>query len=429
MPATRIARIGRLGGLAGGIVGRMLVGGMRQLASGQRPQLQDLLLTPANALIITQQLAQMRGAAMKVGQLMSMDAGAFLPPELSNILSRLRADAEPMPPQQLRTVLDADWGKGWIGRFADFNVRPFASASIGQVHRARTKDGRDLAIKVQYPGVRASIDSDVTNVAARMRLSGLIPKTLDLAPLLAEARRQLQDEADYACEAAQMTRCAELLRGAPQFQVPGWQGDFSGRNVLAMDFLESQPIEVLEAAPQAERDRVVQSLIRLALDELFTFNLMQTDANFANYRFNPKTGQIVLLDFGATRSFAPETAPLFRTLLQAGLAGDRGLIRQAAIQIGYFDATTKPAHQEAVLGMIDLAMTPFRSPGVFDFNGNDLVQRLRDQGLALGGDRAFCHILPMDVLLVHRKIGGLYLLASRLKARIDLHALLGEYAQ
>ena len=74
-------------------------------------------------------------------------------------------------------------------------------------------------------------------------------------------------------------------------------------------------------------------------------------------------------------------------------------------------------------------MTPFRSPGVFDFNGNDLVQRLRDQGLALGRDHAFCHILPMDVLLVHRKIGGLYLLASRLKARIDQHALLGEYAQ
>ena len=175
VPTARVTRLMRLGGLVGGIAGGMLVDGARQVASGKRPTLQDLLMTPANALKVTQQLAQMRGAAMKVGQLLSMDAGDLLPPELAAILGRLRADADHMPPKQLQAVLNAEWGKGWIGRFAHFNVRPIAAASIGQVHRAQTKDGRDLAIKVQYPGIRASIDSDVNNVATLLRVSGQIP--------------------------------------------------------------------------------------------------------------------------------------------------------------------------------------------------------------------------------------------------------------
>ena len=425
VPSTRLSRLVRLGGMAAGVGGRMLLDGARQVATGQRPAMADLLLTPANAVQVTQHLAQMRGAAMKVGQLLSMDTGDFVPRAFADVLSRLRADADPMPPQQLRIVLDRAWGKGWVSRFARFDVRPIASASIGQVHRAQTKDGRDLAIKVQYPGVRDSIDSDVTNVAALLRLSGLVPKTLNLAPMLDTARQQLHEEADYVREGAQMTRYGAVFAQGSKFQIPGLHPDLSGADVLAMDFIESQPIEVLTTAPQAERDRVVTLLIRLVLDELFTFNLMQTDPNFANYRYNPKTAQVVMLDFGATRSFAPGLAAQFRGLM---LAQDRKMVRDAALDIGYFDPATRPAHQEAVLDMMEIALRPLHARKPYDFAKDDLPQRIFDMGLALGMQREFLHIPPMDVPFLHRKIGGLYLLANRLGARIDLGALLEGYA-
>ncbi len=425
VPGSGLARLAGLGGLVAGVGGRMLLGAARQVVTGQKPRLADLLLTPANALKVTAQLAQMRGAALKVGQLMSMDTGDFLPPEFAAILSRLRADADHMPPQQLRSVLDRAWGKGWISRFAQFDVRPIASASIGQVHRALTKDGRDVAIKVQYPGVRNSIDADVANVAGLLRLSGLVPSTLDLAPLLEQARAQLHEEADYLREGTQMARFGALLADEPAFVIPRLHPDLSGPDVLAMDFIESQPIETLTTAPQAERDRVVTLLIRLVLDEVFTFNLMQTDPNFANYRYDPKTGRIVLLDFGATRSFSPNIATQFRELMAAQ---DRHPIRKAALEIGYFDESLAPTIQERLLDMIQLAMTPLRQQSAFDFAGTDLLRQMRDLGFSLGMERQFAHVPPVDVLFLHRKMGGLFLLAQKLGARIPLAPLLADFA-
>ena len=159
VPSSRLARLGGFGRLAGGVAGGMLAEGARRVARGERPSLRDTLLTPGNAMRLADRLSHLRGAAMKLGQMISMDAGDLLPPELATILARVRENADRMPPKQLRDVLDAEWGKGWLGRFEKFDVRPIAAASIGQVHRATTKDGHDLAIKVQYPGVKESIDA------------------------------------------------------------------------------------------------------------------------------------------------------------------------------------------------------------------------------------------------------------------------------
>ena len=132
VPDGRWSRLARLGSLAGGVAGNMLAEGARQFAQGKRPQLQQLLLTPANARRVADQLAQLRGAAMKVGQLLSMDVGDLLPPELADILSRLRADAVPMPMSQVVSVLNANWGEGWDQHFEQFSFTPVAAASIGQ---------------------------------------------------------------------------------------------------------------------------------------------------------------------------------------------------------------------------------------------------------------------------------------------------------
>jgi Predicted unusual protein kinase len=217
--------------LAGGVA----LGAAREAVAGRRPRLADLLLTPANAARFARELSHLRGAAMKMGQLLSMDAGEMLPPEIAEAFAHLRADAQHMPPKQLRAALDRRWGRGWLDRFERFDPRPMAAASIGQVHRATTKDGRDLAIKIQYPGVRESIDSDVANMATLIRMAGAPPEGLDMGPLLDEARRQLRDEADYAREGAYLDRYGALLADDPEFVVPRRHADFTTEDVLAMD--------------------------------------------------------------------------------------------------------------------------------------------------------------------------------------------------
>ena len=424
VPDGRLSRLARLGGMAAGVAGNIAVNGGRQLASGQRPRMNDLLLPPANAARITSQLAQMRGAAMKMGQLLSMEGGDFIPPELAEILGHLRADAHYMPPGQLKKVLAASWGTDFLKRFQRFDVRPIAAASIGQVHRAQTKDGRDVAIKVQYPGVRKSIDSDVSNVASLLRLTGLLPKELDIAPMLEEAKRQLHEEADYHREGEMLDRFGTLLADDPQFVVPRLHADLTTENILGMDYVQGIAVESLSDASQDIRDTVMNRLVALLVRELFEFHLMQTDPNFANYRYDPDTGKVILLDFGATRAFTPAMAAQYRDLLRAGLAGDPDARRTAMIDIGFFAADTQAKHQDQILNMFAMAMQPLQEGGTFDFARTDLAGRMREAGMELASERDFWHIPPMDTLYVQRKMGGIYLLANRLKARIDLSPLI-----
>jgi predicted unusual protein kinase regulating ubiquinone biosynthesis (AarF/ABC1/UbiB family) len=426
VPSGRLSRLGVFGRLAGGVAGGVLAEGARRLADGQRPHLRDLLLTPGNVGRVADQLSHLRGAAMKLGQMISMDAGDFLPTELSQILARLRDRAHHMPPAQLQQVLALAWGKDWRRRFARFDAGPMAAASIGQVHRARTHDGCDLAIKVQYPGVRESIDADVDNVATLLRVSGVLPKTLDIAPLLAEAKRQLHEEADYVREGDQLVRFGALLADDPAYVVPALEREFSGKSVLAMSFLEGVPIETLADADQPLRDAAMASLIALVLRELFEFGLMQTDPNFANYRYQPATGKLVLLDFGATRSVAASTADGYRRLLRAGLSGNRDAVRDAAIAVGFLGEAAVIRHRVLIDRMIDVILVELNRAGPFDFGDRAFVGVLREQGMAMAADRDTWHVPPIDTLFVQRKISGTALLAARLNARVDVRTMVAS---
>ncbi|HKL70080.1 AarF/ABC1/UbiB kinase family protein [Salibaculum sp.] len=427
VPSRRLGRSARMGGLAMGLAGRMARDGLVGLGRGQRPDRRALLLTPANLHRITNELARMRGAAMKVGQLVSMDAGTVLPPDLAQIMARLRDGADFMPPKQLKSVLTSAWGPDWLRRVEQFDVRPIAAASIGQVHKARLKDGRTVAVKVQYPGIARSIDSDVANVGSLVRLSGLVPRGLDLAPLLEEARRQLHAETDYAAEAAQMTRFADLLDSDPRFALPRPVPAFTTKTVLTMDFVAGRPIEALENAPQASRNRVVEALFDLLLREIFEFGLVQTDPNFANYRHDPETDRIALLDFGATRALAPWVAPAYGALIRAGLAGTRDDMITAARRLGLLDDTLRHDHRDRVIAMIETAFDDLRRHPVYDFSDQGLARTLQAEGMALAQEGLAPTPPAADVLFLQRKIGGLYLLAARLGARVALHDLLDRH--
>ena len=427
VPSGRWSRMARLGSLAGGVAGNMLAEGARQFAQGKRPKINELLLTPANARRVTDQLAQLRGAAMKVGQLMSMDAGELLPPELAEILARLRADASPMPMSQVVSVLNANWGEGWDRHFQQFSFTPVAAASIGQVHLAQTKDGQRLAIKIQYPGVRQSINSDVDNVATLLRLSGLLPKSLDIAPLMAEAKQQLHHEADYLREGAYMGEYGALLRHAREFSLPQMHATLTTQNILVMTRMDGVPVESLSAAPQAERDRVIGLLFHLLFREIFEFRLIQTDPNFANYRYDSASRQLILLDFGATRSYQTSMIEHYRQLMHGATTGNRPAMNAAAQAIGYFQASINDTQRNLVLDIFALACEPLRHEGDYDSGRSDLAARIRDAGMILGMDRDFWHTPPADTLFLHRKLGGLYLLAARLKARVNVQKMAANF--
>lgn len=423
IPSGRLSRLGHFGRLAGGVAGGMAAEGVRRLAAGERPRLGDLLLTPGNAKRIADRLSHLRGAALKLGQMISMDAGDLLPPELATILATVRNQAYRMPPQQLDGVLKREWGADWRRRFARFDATPIAAASIGQVHRAVLPDGQVLAVKVQYPGVRASIDADVDNVAALLRISNLLPSTLDLSPLLAEAKRQLAEEADYLREGQQMRAYRDRLRDDARYVVPALHSELTTPEVLAMQFVEGRPIETLADAAQDVRDGAVTALIELVLRELFEFGVMQTDPNFANFRWQPDTGKIVLLDFGATRAVPAQTAASYRALIAAGLAHDRDRIRDIAVETGFLGADAVAAHRDTVDRIIAAIDEALGKPGLFDFGDRAFVPLVREEASSLIGDRSTWHVPDVEKLFVQRKVSGTALLGARLKARVDILGL------
>lgn len=424
VPSHRLSRLGRLSALTAGVAGNMALGGLAQIGQGKRPVARDLLLTSRNISKITDQLATMRGAAMKIGQLVSMDTGDVLPPELAQILARLRDNAHFMPPAQLKKVLQANWGAGWLAQFSSFDVKPIAAASIGQVHRARLKDGRDLAIKVQYPGVAKSIDSDVANVGALIKMSGLLPKKLDIAPYLAEAQKQLQEETDYLREAEFMRSFTHALHGDIRFAVPEPHSDWTTKSILAMSFVVGIPIEKVANLSQATRDSVAERLIDLTLQELFCFGQMQTDPNFANYLYDQGADQIILLDFGAAQKISPMTVSKYRSLLKAGLQKDAEAIEQSLQHLGFIDSDTATDHRRHVVDMAKLVFDMLGQDRKTDFGTPDFSQQIQAEGLKLAESGFVPPPIPMEVLLVQRKVGGVFLLAKRLGAKIDAKSII-----
>lgn len=409
-----------IGKLASGIVGGMVSEGARQIAQGKRPSIDELLLTPANARRLTNRLSEMRGAAMKVGQLLSMDSGQILPTEVSDILAYLRESAHQMPRSQLVGVLQQAWGDDWQRHFKQFDFNPIAAASIGQVHRATLPDNQQLAVKIQYPGIRRSIDSDVDNVASLLQLFNLIPKEMKLQSVLAEAKKQLHIEADYMKEADALTRFSDHIGSDRRFSVPQVLTPLTTADVLTMTYLDGQAIESLTDQPLNVRNAAASALLELSLREVFDWGFVQTDPNFANYRYQANSSQIQLLDFGATRVVSTEQRIAVRTLLHACRQGHRSDIENAAAQVGYLDETDPPIYRSGIVSLLLDVSEPVRTNGRFNFGRSDLADRMRDRLIQMRLQEKYWRLPPADVLFLHRKLGGLYLLLKRLRARIDV---------
>jgi len=430
VPTTRIGRLARLGLTAGELAAGGVAESVRRLTRTKPEDVYNVLLTATNARKLAKRLAGMRGAAMKMGQILSMESADFLPREFADALAILRDSADTMPLSQIKRVMGREYGKGWQDLFVDFNYEPIAAASIGQVHRVFTQDGRDLALKIQYPGVAKSINSDVDNMAMLMRLINLLPVAMDVTAIVKETKRQLHQEADYIIEAQYLRDYRELVADEPRFVVPRVHEDLTTKRILAMDYIDGEPLASLgkEGVAQKVKDSVGALLQHLMFRELFEFRTMQSDPNFANYLYQPETGRIVLLDFGSTVSFGEKFTRRYAEIARAMIDGDDDNMRRLAGEMGYIYPEHSEEYVERILDLIRLVSEPVIQGGVYDFGASTVFARGRDAGLELVfEDIGEYRSPPPETIFLHRKLVGSFMLCARLGARVDVLSLISPF--
>lgn len=427
VPSTRLGRIFHYGALAASMSLGAASEGLKRAASGQGQG--SLFLSPQNIERLAKRLSRMRGAALKIGQMLSFQDSLFLPEEIQQVLLRVQNNAHYMPPGQLESVIGGDLGSDWRSKnFASFEDVPMAAASIGQVHEAVTREGHtQVVVKVQYPGVADSIDSDLNNILLLLTASSLLPKGLFLEKSIANARIELKWECDYLREAQNIVRFGELLRNDAVFSVPKVFHNLSGPHVLTMEKMKG--VEIAKGNwDQETKNWIASNIMRLCLKEISEFRFMQTDPNWANFLYNEQNKTIELLDFGASIEYSKDFIRNYVKLLRASIQKDREAIVKYSERLGYLTGLESPgmraAHVESILALGE-PFSPSNNHGhEYDFSNQTVTDRIRGKiGLMLNERLS---PPPEETYSLHRKFSGVFLLCARLNAKVPCEQLFKE---
>nr|CAI5861035.1 unnamed protein product [Callosobruchus analis] len=294
VPSTRLGRMVSFGTLAAGLgIGTATEYAKRTLGMGESdPDSSTLFLNKANMERIADTLCKVRGAALKLGQIMSIQDESIINPELAKALERVRKSADFMPNWQVEQVMSSELGFGWRTYFTEFEERPFAAASIGQVHRGTLIDGRDVAVKIQYPGVAKGIDSDIENLAAIMKMWNIFPKGMFLDNLIVVAKRELAWEVDYVREAECTKKFKDILQPYKEYYVPTVIETLSTKHVFTTELLDGIPVDQCFDLDVEHKEYIGNKIMELCLLEILQFRYMQTDPNWANFLYNAEKKQV-----------------------------------------------------------------------------------------------------------------------------------------
>ncbi|APE29688.1 ABC-1 protein [Halomonas aestuarii] len=359
-------------------------------------------------------LSELKGPAMKLAQIMSQ-WDDLLPPDLAEELARLQRQAEPMPWTDIRRTLVEEYGD-LEARFREIEERPFASASMGQVHRAVTHDGETLVLKVQYPGLAEVLESDLAQVRRLMRLGRWfkVPQAR-LDALFEELAVSLRGELDYHAEAEALARYRERYAHLDRLVIPEPLPDLSGPRVLAMRYVAGTPLRDLEAADDERRQQVATTLADWLTEELFTHGELHADPHAGNFAADAQ-GRLVIYDLGAVIPVPAARLTAMMRLLEATLQGDPMAMDGALLELGGRQGQGAPL---ALYRESAEAVSPLFEPGEQDFGDVRVHRRLRDLSPKVWAamDRLQP---PADTLLLSRTLNGHYWNLVRLGARLDM---------
>ncbi|EFE38170.1 hypothetical protein TRV_07175 [Trichophyton verrucosum HKI 0517] len=390
VPSSRIGRLWEYGGLATSMAMGVVGAGFRRATGGDDSG--SLLLSPANIERLVAKLSKMRGAALKLGQMLSLQ------------------------------------GPNWRDLFESFDEVPMAAASIGQVHGAVLKEtGQRVAVKVQYPGVADSIDSDLNNLSILLTASRLLPKGLYLDKTIANARTELAWECDYIREAECGRKFKELLKDDTDiFTIPEIIPYASGKQVLTMERLDGIAVTRVHSFTQSQRDWIGSQIMRLCLREIGEFRYMQTDPNWTNFLYNSATNRLELLDFGASRAYPAAFISLYVRLLAAASRNEREKCRELSQELGYLTGFESKAMVNAHVSSITTIAEPFMksSPEVYDFRDQTITDRVREFIPLMLRERLSPP--PEETYSLHRKLSGAFLLCARLGSRVRCRDMFEE---
>lgn len=424
VPTSQLERMYHFGELAASVGLGMLSNSIKRM-SGQ--EVSNSRLPKSSIEKIVRKLSRMRGAALKIGQLISFQDESVIPVEVRETLVKLQSKANYMPPRQLERAMASSLGPNWRAKFTSFDERPFASASIGQVHRAAVGDV-PCAVKVQFPGVNRSIDSDLNALSLLLLGSSFLPEGLFLDKTIANARKELKWETNYTREsenAVKYSKFVEKFGEQGRYRVPRVFPEQSSDTVLTMEFLEGHELSKLPAQfrTQEVHNDVATRVMRLCLLEIAKFRFMQTDPNWANFLLNTDTDRLEILDFGASRSYEDSFIEPYLETLRAGVREDREACEYFSQKLGYLTGVESKAMRDAHVDSIIILGEPFRS-NQYNFAQQTVSTRVRNNiGVML---RERLTSPPEETYGLHRKLSGAYLLCSRLNATVPCGDLFRE---
>ncbi|HEY8582938.1 MAG TPA: AarF/ABC1/UbiB kinase family protein [Capillimicrobium sp.] len=312
IPTSRLSRSARVGRLAAGQAARQLgtrAANVTRDEEGKRKALERRQIETAEQIVAA--LGTMKGAAMKLGQVMSFLDVGLVPEEyreeFQTKLAALRDAAPKVDFKDMRKVLEREYGEQLDEVFETFDPVPIAAASIGQVYRATLPDGRDVAVKVQYPGVAQAVRSDMQNLGMILRLMKSVAPGLDPQALGDEIRARIDEELDYELEASNQRALARIYRGHPFIVIPGIVGDLCREKVVVSEFVDGRGFEEIKQLPESERDRIGEIIFRFYFGSMYRHRQFSGDPHPGNSLLL-KDGRMAFLDFGLFKRITPETA-------------------------------------------------------------------------------------------------------------------------
>ncbi|KAK8693728.1 hypothetical protein V6N13_071298 [Hibiscus sabdariffa] len=429
VPATPFSRAFGFAALGAGLAWGTVQESAKRLVYGspnsnEKQSAVSPFLSEKNAERLALALCRMRGAALKVGQMLSIQDESLVPAPILAALDIVRQGADVMPRSQLNQVLDAELGPGWSSKLTSFDYEPLAAASIGQVHRAVTKDGMEVAMKIQYPGVANSIESDIENVKLLLDYTNLIPEGLYLDRAMKVAKEELSRECDYQLEASNQKRFRDMLSGCEGFYVPLVVDDISSKRVLTTELVSGVPIDKVALLDQGTRNYVGRKLLQLTLMELFVFRFMQTDPNWGNFLFDEATKTINLIDFGAARDYPKRFVDDYLRMVMACANNDREAVIEMSQRLGFLTGMESDVMLDAHVQAGFVVGLPFSKTGGYDFRSTNITQSISNLGATMLRHRLTPP--PDEAYSLHRKLSGAFLACIKLGAIVPCRELLLE---